>query len=133
MKRASKNAPAIMKSNKPVGRLRLDPNLKLNSSSRDPRFSDVSGKLDHKKFLDSFAFLNEYQEKEVEMLSKTLKKVKNEEEKEMMKANLLKANQELTERKRDQSLKRKLSELKSIEKEKVCSYFMIFRMYIQYV
>jgi ribosomal RNA-processing protein 36 len=120
MKRVNKNAPAVMRSDKPVKRLRIDPNLSTNDKSRDPRFSEISGKLDHKKFMDSYAFLDDYQVKEIEVLSKKVKKVKTEEDKLVLKSELLKAMQELKERKRDMAYKKRLSEMKSVEKEKVC-------------
>lgn len=37
LKRPNKNAPAVMRSDRPVKRLRLDPNLSLSNKFRDPR------------------------------------------------------------------------------------------------
>ena len=42
------------------------------------RFSEISGKLNPDIFLKSYEFLDQYQEDEVKKLSKTVKKVKNE-------------------------------------------------------
>lgn len=78
LKRASKSAPAVMRSDRPVKRLRLDPNLQLHAKTRDPRFNEISGKLNHRKFMDSYAFLGEYQEKEAEGLGRQLRGAKDE-------------------------------------------------------
>ena len=37
LKRENKNAPAVMRSDRPVKRLRIDSNLKTNNKGRDPR------------------------------------------------------------------------------------------------
>ena len=60
MGRSHKNGPAEMRSDRPVRRLRDNAD---NSTRkwRDPRFSEVSGKLKHDKFLKSYKFLDEYQ------------------------------------------------------------------------
>lgn len=43
------------------------------------RFSDISGKLDEHKFHQSYQFLDQYQEREVESIEKALKQAKNPE------------------------------------------------------
>lgn len=121
LKRANKHAPAVMRSNRPVKRLRVDPNLAIHSKARDPRFSDISGKLNHRKFMDAYGFLNDYQEKEVEQLAHQVKKTKNEEVKQELRQKLLQSSQEIKERKRHEAVQQRLSELKKVEKEKIKS------------
>lgn len=83
------------------------------------RFSEISGKLNSRKFMESYKFLEGYQEKEVELLSQQMSKVKKDDEKEAIKAELIKSRQEMKERQRDQAVKKRLSELKKIERQKV--------------
>jgi ribosomal RNA-processing protein 36 len=116
--RANKNAPAVMKSNRPVRRLRIDAN-NTTRKFRDPRFTEGSGKLDHDKFHQNYAFLDEYQEDEVNALGRALKKTKNVDKREELKAELLKRKQELTERRRSLKVKARLQAAKQEEREKV--------------
>lgn len=69
--------------------------------------------------MESYKFLEGYQEKEVELLSQQMSKVKKDDEKEAIKAELIKSRQEMKERQRDQAVKKRLSELKKIERQKV--------------
>lgn len=39
---------------------------------RDPRFEEASGKLDMKKFVDSYTFIEKLKNKEFEQIDKTL-------------------------------------------------------------
>lgn len=89
MTRVNKNAPAEMPSNRPVRRLRVDAN-NTTKKTVDPRFGDISGKLDERIFAKNYSFLDEYREKEIEVLSKTLKKIKSAPKKEELKTELLK-------------------------------------------
>jgi len=88
-KKAHKNAPAELPSNKPVRRLRVDAN-NTTAKRRDPRFSDLSGRLDTDKFLHSYKFLDEYQEDEIKRLQKTIAKSKSAAVKEEAKQELVK-------------------------------------------
>lgn len=54
------------------------------------RFTDISGKLDERIFAKNYSFLDEYREKEIDVLSKTLKKIKSAPKKEELKTELLK-------------------------------------------
>jgi hypothetical protein len=54
------------------------------------RFTDVSGKLDERIFSKNYSFLDEYRDNEIEVLSKTVKKMKNPAKKEEVKVELLK-------------------------------------------
>jgi hypothetical protein len=77
-KKKHKNAPAEMPSNKPVRRYIIQyfvewsrfelysVRLRINADNstrkfRDPRFSDLSGKMNSDIFLQSYKFLDEYQ------------------------------------------------------------------------
>ena len=116
--RSNKNAPAVMKSNKPVRRLRIDAD-NTTRKSRDPRFAEGSGNLSHDKFLQAYSFLDKYQEDEIATMTKSLPKVKNAEDKEVLKTELSKRKQEMTERRRNLKLKERLSAARSVEREKV--------------
>jgi len=87
--RVNKHAPAIMRSDKPVKRARNVPNFP-HITRNDPRFSNLHGKLDQDKFLKSFGFLHDRQEKEARILEKKVKKTKNEDIKATLKSELSK-------------------------------------------
>ena len=53
------------------------------------RFTDISGKMDERIFAKNYSFLDEYRNNEIEVLSKTLKKIKSAPKKEELKAELL--------------------------------------------
>jgi hypothetical protein len=53
------------------------------------RFTDVSGKLDERIFNKNYAFLDEYRDNEIEVLSKAVKKVKSANKKDEIKSELL--------------------------------------------
>merc|ERR1712000_357049 len=117
-KKAHKNAPAELPSNKPVRRLRVDAN-NTTAKRRDPRFSDLSGRLDTDKFLHSYKFLDEYQEDEIKRLQKTIAKSKSAAVKEEAKQELVKMKQQMTERRREVKVRERLQQAKLEEKEKV--------------
>jgi hypothetical protein len=66
------------------------PQSHSSPSSFECRFTDVSGKLDERIFSKNYSFLDEYRDNEIEVLSKTVKKMKNPAKKEEVKAELLK-------------------------------------------
>lgn len=70
--RPNKNYPAVVSSKKTVGRFR-DTSQPLRSKARDPRFDDLSGKLNYDRFHQSYNFLEEQQEREVAKLKKKKK------------------------------------------------------------
>lgn len=113
-----KNAPAVMPSNKPVKRLRVDASA-TTREFRDPRFSSVSGQLDQEKFLQAYNFLDEHQAAEVDRLGRAMKKTKSVARKESLRQEYLVNQQQLTERRRSQAVKGRLQELKREEREKV--------------
>ncbi|KAK8169615.1 hypothetical protein IWX90DRAFT_485541 [Phyllosticta citrichinensis] len=87
-KRKSKNAPAVMTSKKPVSRKReVVPTKKR--VARDPRFDKMSGPVDENKVKHKYAFLDQYRESEMAELKATIKKTKDEEDKEILKRKLL--------------------------------------------
>lgn len=49
----------------------------------------MSGKLDEKIFNKNYSFLDEYRDKEIEVLNKVVKKIKNPDKKDEVKAELL--------------------------------------------
>eukprot|EP01036_Dinobryon_divergens_P032150 gene32150-41685_t len=118
--RSNKNHPAELPSNRPVKRLRVDANNKSNKF-RDPRFSDISGVMDDKIFAKNYIFLDEYREKEIDLVAKSMRKIKNVDKKAEIKAELMKMKQQHAERRRGLAVMSKLEELKKEEKEKVKS------------
>ena len=116
--RSNKNAPAVMKSNKPVRRLRIDAD-NTTRKSRDPRFAEGSGNLSHDKFLQAYSFLDKYQEDEINDITKSIKKVTDPKDQEVLKAELFKRKQEMTERRRSLKIKERLSVSRAEEREKV--------------
>jgi len=54
------------------------------------RFSDISGVLDDKIFAKNYSFLDEYREKEIDVVAKSMKKIKNPDKKAELKAELMK-------------------------------------------
>ena len=54
------------------------------------RFSDISGVLDEKIFANNYSFLDEYRESEIKKVTTVMKKVKNQAEKDELKAELTK-------------------------------------------
>lgn len=115
--RSNKNAPAVMKSNKPVRRLRIDAD-NTTRKSRDPRFAEGSGNLSHDKFLQAYSFLDKYQEDEINDITKSIKKVKDPDDQGVLKAELFKRKQEMTERRRSLKIKERLSVSRAEEREK---------------
>jgi ribosomal RNA-processing protein 36 len=125
--RSNKNAPAVMKSNKPVRRLRIDAD-NTTRKSRDPRFAEGSGNLSHDKFLQAYSFLDKYQEDEITSIAQSMKKVRNDEDKEILKGELMKRKQEMTERRRSLKIKDRLSAARAEEREKVKNGKMPFHL-----
>ena len=76
-----------MPSNKPVRRLRVDADNSTRKSV-DPRFSELSGKLNTEIFTKSYQFLDEEQEKEIAVMEKKLSKVKSPHTREHMREEL---------------------------------------------
>ncbi|CAM9432056.1 unnamed protein product [Chrysoparadoxa australica] len=117
-KRANKNRPAEMSSKKAVGRYRevIEPTRK---KGRDPRFAGHAGKASYNIFRKSYAFLDEYQDREIAELQKGLKKEKDKTRAGEMKRLLGKMQQERSERQRADQLTSVLQEKKRAERKAV--------------
>ncbi|RUS32087.1 hypothetical protein BC938DRAFT_476321 [Jimgerdemannia flammicorona] len=80
MKRSSKNKPVEQTSKRPVGRFREVVGA-VGLKRRDPRFDQLSGKLNQDLFEKSYSFLDGYKSSELSMLREQIRKEKNAEEK----------------------------------------------------
>lgn len=87
--RSSKHAPAVQSSKRAVTRKRQAVEVK-KQVVRDPRFDPLAGpKPDENLLKKRYEFLNEYKAKEMAELRETIKKTKNEADKEILKRKLL--------------------------------------------
>jgi ribosomal RNA-processing protein 36 len=87
--RSSKHAPAVQSSKRAVTRRRAAIEVK-KPVVRDPRFDPLAGpKPDETVLKKRYAFLDEYKASEIAELKETIKKTKNESEKEILKRKLL--------------------------------------------
>lgn len=116
--RANKNRPVEMSSKFAVGRHRQVVDVK-NRKFRDPRFEPMSGHLNYEMFRKSYAFLDTYQDQEVELLRKSLRKEKGQEKPDQIHALLGRLQQERAERKRADALRKTLGDRKKQEAEAV--------------
>lgn len=120
-RKKSKNAPAELRSNRPVRRLREIPGAAPPPKHSDPRFSDLHGKLSHNSFFNGYKFLDGYQEDEIKKLQKASKKAKSDSTRELLTSELGKRKQEMLERRRALRIKERLGEIKSEERRKVAA------------
>jgi len=118
LKRANKNAPSEMRSDRPVRRLRVTANNSVKKSL-DPRFNDFSGALNEQLFSKNYSFLDEYRDSEIKILSKAMKTTKSEDEKAELKSELLKMKQQSKERRLSRKVTERLEQIKSVEKDKL--------------
>jgi ribosomal RNA-processing protein 36 len=119
--RANKNLPSEMSSTRPVSRFRevhVDPSEKRKRAV-DPRFSDLNGKLNEKIFHKTYEFLDGYQEDEIRKLERAQKKMKSQDTKEVLKAELDERKQQMKDRRRKLAVQARLDDMKTKEKEKV--------------
>lgn len=117
-KRKSKNAPAVMSSKKPVSRKReVVPTKKR--VARDPRFDKLSGHLDESKVKQKYAFLDQYRDSEMAELKATIKKTKNEEDKEILKRKLLSMESQKKARDSKERQEKVVREHKKSQKEAI--------------
>ncbi|KAF2826084.1 DUF947-domain-containing protein [Ophiobolus disseminans] len=87
--RSSKHAPAVQSSKRMVSRKRKVVDIK-KPVFRDPRFDNMGGPaLDENTLGNRYSFLNDYRASEIAELRSTIKKSKNEGEKERLKKQLL--------------------------------------------
>ncbi|APA08110.1 hypothetical protein SS1G_00222 [Sclerotinia sclerotiorum 1980 UF-70] len=104
--RSSKNAPTEISSKKAVSRRREVVPVKKREI-RDPRFDPTHGPVDMGKIEKVYDFLVDYREDEIKKLRKTIKKTKDEDEKEKLKRDLL----SMESRKKTDAKKRKAREI----------------------
>lgn len=86
--RSSKHAPTEISSKKAVSR-RRDVIPVSKREYRDPRFEALSGALDETKIQKAYSFLDDYREDEMKDLKNTIKKTKDESEKQKLKRVLI--------------------------------------------
>lgn len=90
LKRSSKHAPQEQTSTRPVSRRReVVPDANPRRQHRDPRFDPLVSRLDEAKAQKSYAFLDEYREKEMADLRVQIKKTRNADAKERLKRELM--------------------------------------------
>ncbi|ENI00361.1 hypothetical protein COCC4DRAFT_65520 [Bipolaris maydis ATCC 48331] len=117
--RSSKHAPAVQSSKRMVSRKRQVVEVK-KPVFRDPRFDSVSGPRPDEHVIDKrYSFLNDYRASEISELRSTIKKTKNEEEKERLKKKLLSMESQQKARENKEKLKEVTREHKKKEKELV--------------
>ncbi|TPX72668.1 hypothetical protein SpCBS45565_g00209 [Spizellomyces sp. 'palustris'] len=87
-KRSNKNAPVEVTSKRAVTRRRevveLPKKVGVTQKSRDPRFDPLAGKLNDGLFQQSYGFIRDYEQHEVEMLKKRIVTEKDQEVKEQL-------------------------------------------------
>lgn len=104
--RSSKNAPTEVSSKKAVSRRREVVPVKKREI-RDPRFEPTNGPVDMQKIEKNYDFLVDYREDEMKKLKETIRKTKDEDEKEKLKRELLR----MESRKKTDARKRKAREV----------------------
>ncbi|KAG6005689.1 hypothetical protein E4U21_007753 [Claviceps maximensis] len=117
-KRSSKHAPQEQTSKRPVRRLReIIPDTRRKP--RDPRFDPLVGNLDETKSRRAYAFLDEYRETEMADLRAQIKKIKNPDEKEVLKRQLMSMESRKKAQKKKDEEQALLAEHRAKEKELV--------------
>ncbi|OAL44791.1 DUF947-domain-containing protein [Pyrenochaeta sp. DS3sAY3a] len=117
--RSSKHAPAVQSSKKMVSRKRQVVEVK-KPVFRDPRFDNISGpRPDELALGRRYAFLNDYKASEIADLKSTIRKTKNEDEKEILKKRLMSMESQEHARKRKEEQQNVVRDHKKREKELV--------------
>ncbi|KAH9882745.1 rRNA biogenesis protein rrp36 [Plenodomus biglobosus] len=117
--RSSKHAPAVQSSKRMVSRKRKVVDVK-KPVFRDPRFDPVAGPPpDEHTFDKRYSFLNDYRSSEIADLRSTIKKTKNEAEKERLKKKLLSMESQQKARENKEKQQHVIREHKQKEKELV--------------
>ncbi|KAG3120972.1 hypothetical protein PI124_g630 [Phytophthora idaei] len=119
-RRANKNQPLELSSKRAVGRFRQVVDVKKRRVL-DPRFEAQSGRLNEELFNKSYAFLDEYKQRELQDLKQQLKKSKNAAKKDELKHEIALRQQEMTEKKKQEKIKSVLTKRKREEREAVAS------------
>lgn len=118
-KRENKNRPVEMSSKRPMAEAwpAVDVPRKVR---RDPRFEELSGRLDEKKFRKSYGFVfDQVIPKEKEELQDKVKKEKNAHKKKSMQAKLTRLEQTLKKEDEQRKVDRRERERKDMEKQAV--------------
>lgn len=89
-RRANKNQPLELSSKRAVGRFRQVVDVK-KKRVLDPRFEAQSGRLNEDLFNKSYAFLDEYKQRELQQLKQQLKKTKSVPKKDELKVSTCQA------------------------------------------
>ncbi|KAL1914375.1 uncharacterized protein VTP21DRAFT_8955 [Calcarisporiella thermophila] len=121
-KRKHKNAPMEISIKRPVSRFREVVPIEA-TKRRDPRFDQLSGKLNQDLFEKSYSFIADYKQSELSQLKEKLKKTKNPLEKERLLGELKRLESKEAALKREKHLKelkraRKKAEMKLISEGK---------------
>jgi ribosomal RNA-processing protein 36 len=117
--RSSKHAPMVQSSKRMVSRKRKVVDVK-KPVFRDPRFDNIGGAAPDDNTLDHrYSFLNDYRASEIAELRRTIKKSKNEGEKEKLKKQLLSMESQQKARENKAKQQEVISEHKKKEKELV--------------
>lgn len=117
--RSSKHAPAVQSSKRMVSRKRKVVDVK-KPVFRDPRFDNMGGAAPDEHVLGNrYSFLNDYKASEIAELRGTIKKTKNEGEKERLKKQLLSMESQQKTRQAKEKQQEILRDHKQKEKELV--------------
>ncbi|KAH7411877.1 hypothetical protein DE146DRAFT_641604 [Phaeosphaeria sp. MPI-PUGE-AT-0046c] len=115
--RSSKHAPMVQSSKRMVSRKRKVVDVK-KPVFRDPRFDNMGGAaLDDNTLNNRYAFLNDYRASEIAELKSTIRKSKNEGEKERLKKKLLSMESQQKTREAKEKQQDVVREHKNKEKE----------------
>jgi ribosomal RNA-processing protein 36 len=117
--RSSKHAPMVQSSKRMVSRKRQVVDVK-KPIFRDPRFDNMGGAAPDERTLGHrYAFLNDYRASEIAELRSTIKKTKNEGEKERLKKKLLSMESQQKTREAKEQQQEVVRDHKKKEKELV--------------
>ncbi|EPY52409.1 DUF947 family rRNA processing protein [Schizosaccharomyces cryophilus OY26] len=113
-----KHAPMEVSSKRPVSRFRevVDVPKKF---TRDPRFDSLSGNLNKEKVKKNYSFVFEYRKKEIEQLREELKKCKDSERAEALKATLKSLLSKMERNFEEERAERVLREQRAHERDQV--------------
>ncbi|KAL8009565.1 putative rRNA biogenesis protein RRP36 [Plasmopara halstedii] len=117
-RRDNKNQPLELSSKRAVGRFRQVVEVKKRRAL-DPRFEAQSGRLNEDLFRKSYAFLDEYKQRELQEFKQQLKKSKSAAEKEELKHEIALRQQEIMEKKKQEKIKSALAKRKHEERDAV--------------
>ncbi|EPX73004.1 DUF947 family rRNA processing protein [Schizosaccharomyces octosporus yFS286] len=113
-----KHAPMEVSSKKPVTRFREVVSVP-KKFTRDPRFDSLSGNLNKEKVKNNYSFVFDYRKKEIELLREELKKCKDPERAETIKATLKSLLSKMERHIEEERKGRVLREQRAAEKEQV--------------